>query len=140
MPLAFTPACRRPAREPVQCPIERSRYYQDYEIKAYQVCDGDVQGEAVQKAYEQNLPEGITPRLVERRIEVAGRENEKVRDAEDPTIPCVNLSEVPSNVVDSTLIENHLHSHAYNHHRHKQSKKSYNRKQESHDPGQSEQI
>src|SRR3990170_2891224 len=140
MPLAFTPACRRPVREPVQCPIERSRYCQDYEIKTYKVCDSDIHGEAVQEAYEQDLPEGITPRLVEGRIEVAGGENEKVRDARDTTIPCVNLSEVPSNVVDCTLIENHLHSHAYNHHRHKKSKKGYYSKQESHDPGQIEQI
>src|SRR3972149_3710741 len=99
MPLAFTPACRRPVREPVQCPIQRGRYCQDCEIKGYQVCESDIQGEAVQKAYEQDLPEGITPRLVEGRIEVAGRENEKVRDARDTTTPCVNLSEVPTNVV-----------------------------------------
>jgi len=138
MPLAFSPACRRPVREPVQCRIERSRDCQDHEIKTYQVCDSDVQGEAVQKAYEQDLPEGITARLVEGRKEVAGRENEKARDAQDTSIRCVNLSEVPSNVVDSTLIENHLHSHAHNHHRHKQSKKSYYSKQESDDRGQRE--
>src|SRR3989304_4932118 len=140
MPLAFASAARRPVREPVKCPIERSGYCQDNEIKTHQVCDSDIQGEAVQKAYEQDLPEGVTPRLVEGRKEVAGRENEKVRDARVATLPCVNLSEVPSNVVDSTLIQNHLHSHAYNHHRHKQSKKSYYSKQESHDPGHTEQI
>ena len=55
-------------------------------------------------------------RLVEWWSAVAGRQNEIGRDAGDSTESCVNLTEEPTNVIDRTPIDNHLHTHANNHH------------------------
>lgn len=61
------------------------------------------------------MPEGISIRLVEWWSAVAGRQNELGRNTGDSTVSCVNLTEEPANVIDRTLIENHLHTHANNH-------------------------
>ena len=55
-------------------------------------------------------------RLVEWWSAVAGRQNEMGRFAGDTTVTCINLTEEPTNVIDRTLIENDLHTHANNHH------------------------
>ena len=55
-------------------------------------------------------------RLVERWSAVAGRQNEMGRNAGDSILSCLNPTEEPMKVIDRRLMDNHLHTHANNHH------------------------